>query len=33
MKIKAEGRENEERIKESISMISHDMRTPLTSDF
>lgn len=31
MKIKAEGRENEERIKESISMISHDMRTPLTS--
>ena len=31
MKIKAEGRENEERIRESVSMISHDMRTPLTS--
>lgn len=31
MKIKAEGKENEEKIRESISMISHDMRTPLTS--
>lgn len=31
MKIKAEGKEDEEKIRESISMISHDMRTPLTS--
>ncbi|MCR5249922.1 MAG: HAMP domain-containing histidine kinase [Lachnospiraceae bacterium] len=31
MKVRAEGRENEERIRESVSMISHDMRTPLTS--
>ena len=31
MSIRAEGRENEKKIKDSISMISHDMRTPLTS--
>ena len=30
-KIKADGKNNEKKIKESISMISHDMRTPLTS--
>ncbi|SEP66307.1 Signal transduction histidine kinase [Lachnospiraceae bacterium NE2001] len=29
--IKAEGKNDEKKIKESISMISHDMRTPLTS--
>jgi signal transduction histidine kinase len=31
MQIKAEGKNDEKKIKESISMISHDMRTPLTS--
>ena len=31
MHIKAEGKDEERRIRESISMISHDMRTPLTS--
>ncbi|MBO4389597.1 MAG: HAMP domain-containing histidine kinase [Lachnospiraceae bacterium] len=31
MKVQAEGRDNEDAIRESISMISHDMRTPLTS--
>ena len=30
-KIKADGKNDEKKIKESISMISHDMRTPLTS--
>ena len=29
--VKAEGRDRENAIKESVSMISHDMRTPLTS--
>ena len=31
LQIKAEGKEEESKIRESISMISHDMRTPLTS--
>ena len=31
MGIKAEGKDEERKIRESISMISHDMRTPLTS--
>lgn len=31
MQIKADGKEEERKMKESISMISHDMRTPLTS--
>ena len=31
MSIKAEGKDEERKIRESISMISHDMRTPLTS--
>jgi len=31
MNIKAEGKDEERKIRESISMISHDMRTPLTS--
>lgn len=31
LQIKAEGKEEEDKIRESISMISHDMRTPLTS--
>ena len=31
MEIKAEGKEEENKMRESISMISHDMRTPLTS--
>ncbi|MBR4733144.1 MAG: HAMP domain-containing histidine kinase [Lachnospiraceae bacterium] len=31
LQIKAEGKEEECKIRESISMISHDMRTPLTS--
>jgi signal transduction histidine kinase len=31
MQIKAEGKDEERRIRESVSMISHDMRTPLTS--
>ena len=29
--IRADGKNDEKKIKESISMISHDMRTPLTS--
>ena len=31
LQIKAEGKEEESKMRESISMISHDMRTPLTS--
>ena len=31
MSIKAEGAADEKKLRESISMISHDMRTPLTS--
>lgn len=31
LQIKAEGKEEESKIRESISMISHDMGTPLTS--
>lgn len=31
MHIRAEGKSEERKIRESISMISHDMRTPLTS--
>ena len=31
LKIKTETMKEEDRIKESVSMISHDMRTPLTS--
>lgn len=31
MHIRAEGKAEERKIRESISMISHDMRTPLTS--
>lgn len=31
MQIKADGKAEERKMKESISMISHDMRTPLTS--
>ena len=31
LQIKAEGKEEASKIRESISMISHDMRTPLTS--
>ena len=31
MHIRAEGKDEERKIRESISMISHDMRTPLTS--
>lgn len=31
MHIKAESKDEERKIRESISMISHDMRTPLTS--
>lgn len=31
MKIQAEGRSAEKELKESVSVISHDMRTPLTS--
>ena len=31
MRVRAQNKENEKRIKESVSMISHDMRTPLTS--
>ena len=29
--IKVDGKNDEKQIKESVSMISHDMRTPLTS--
>ena len=31
LRIKAENREEEKMLRESVSMISHDMRTPLTS--
>ncbi|MCR4585826.1 MAG: HAMP domain-containing histidine kinase [Lachnospiraceae bacterium] len=31
MRIKAESREDEEKLRRSVSMISHDMKTPLTS--
>ncbi len=31
LEIKADGKNDEKKIKDSISMISHDMRTPLTS--
>lgn len=31
MRVKAECKDDERKIKDSISMISHDMRTPLTS--